>query len=508
MSVTVVPTNRTVKTLKYVGTHASRFMPALLFPGRHADTPRGILCVADRYSILLARAHERAVAFLQSLPDRPVSASRSFADLLRDLEGAVPEGPGDPVEALDGLAARLEPGLVASAGPRYFGFVTGGSYPEAVAADWLVSAWDQNTAYFVMSPAMAALEVCTARWILDVLQLPAESSVGFVTGAHAANVTALAAARHEVLRRARWDVEALGLQGAPQLTLIAGEEAHVSIHAACRLIGIGSRTILRVATDSHGRMRPDALEWALSASSGPTIVCAQAGNVNTGACDPLTEIAELARERGAWLHVDGAFGLWAAASPRHRHLLPGAAAADSWTTDAHKWLNVPYDSGIVIVRHAAAHRAAMSQAAAYLIPAEGEQRDGSDWTPEASRRARVVPIHMVLRTLGRSGLADLVDRCCSLARRMADCLRATPGAQVLNEVVLNQVLVRFISQSGENVTPAVIAAVQESGVCWCGGTRWAGEPAMRISVSNWQTSDADIDRSADAIASAISSASR
>ena len=323
-----------------------------------------------------------------------------------------------------------------------------------------------------------------------------------MTGAHTANVTALAAARHEVLRRARWDVESLGLQGAPQLTVIAGEEAHASIHAACRMIGVGSRTIMRVATDEQGRMRPDALEWALSATSGPTIVCAQVGNVNTGACDPLVEIGELTRENGAWLHIDGAFGLWAAASPAYRRLVSGLADADSWTTDGHKWLNVPYDSGIVIVRHPAAHRAAMSQAAAYLPPGQGEQRDGTDWVPEASRRARAVPIYAVLRMLGRSGLADLVDRCCRLAVRMADRLWDTPGVQVLNEVVLNQVLVRFSSPSGPtggNITNDVIAAVQAAGVCWCGGTMWAGAPAMRISISNWRTSEDDIDRSAASI---------
>ena len=470
-----------------------------------ADTSRGHVCVADPYSALLTRAHERALSFLDSLPERAVSPRVAFRDLVRELDGPVPDGPVDPLEALEALATRIEPGLVASPGPRYFGFVTGGAYPQALAADWLVSAWDQNCALYVMSPAMAALEACTARWILELLGLPPESSVGFVTGAHAANVTALASARHEVLRRAQWDVEALGLQGAPQVTIIAGEEAHASIAAACRLIGLGSRTILRVATDSHGRMRPNALEWALTASAGPTIVCAQAGNVNTGACDPLTEIAELVHERGAWLHVDGAFGLWAAAAPRYRHLVAGVAAADSWTTDGHKWLNVPYDSGIVMVRHPAAHRASMSQSAAYLIPGEGDQRDGSDWALEASRRARVVPLHLVLRTLGRSGIADVVERCCRLAKRMAERLRATPGVQLLNDVVLNQVLVRFINRAGENVTAAVTAAVQDGGVCWCGGTQWAGESAMRVSISNWQTTDSDIDGSADAIASAISS---
>ena len=448
---------------------------------------------------LLAHAHEQALEFLNSLPDRPVAPRASFEELTAALGGPLPEAPQDPVAIVRDLSSRLEPGMVANAGPRYFGFVTGGSYPVAVAADWLVSAWDQNAALHVMSPGISALEACTARWILDLLGLPEQSSVGFVTGAHTANVTALASARHEVLRRARWDVESLGLQGAPQLTVIAGEEAHSSIHAACRMIGVGSRTIMRVATDAQGRMRPDALEWALSATSGPTIVCAQVGNVNTGACDPLVEIGELTRENGAWLHIDGAFGLWAAASPAYRRLVAGLADADSWTTDAHKWLNVPYDSGIVIVRHPAAHRAAMSQTAAYLTPGQGEQRDGTDWVPEASRRARVVPVYAVLCMLGRSGLADLVHRCCRLAARMADRIWNTPGVQVLNEVVLNQVLVRFTSPAGENVTNAVMAAVQSGGVCWCGGTIWGGAPAMRISISNWRTSDDDIDQSAEAI---------
>jgi glutamate/tyrosine decarboxylase-like PLP-dependent enzyme len=478
------------------------------FRSRVSDFPRRYsienTSVADRYQPLLTLAYERALAYLQTLPERPVRARDAFDELARALGGSLPDGPEDPSAVLDALVNRLDPGLVASPGPRYFGFVTGGSYPEAVAADWLVSAWDQNVGLHVMSPGMSALEACTARWVLDVLGLPEDASVGFVTGAHTANVTALAAARHEMLRRARWDVEAMGLQGAPQLTVIAGEEAHASIHAACRMIGVGSRTIIRVATDGQGRMRPDALEWALSASSGPTIVCAQAGNVNTGACDPFPEIGELTRDRGAWLHVDGAFGLWAAASPQLRHLLQGVGDADSWATDGHKWLNVPYDSGIVIVRHAAAHRAAMSQVAAYLIPAQGEQRDGSDWTLESSRRARAVPIYVVLRTLGRSGLAELVNRCCRLAKRLAERLRATPGAQVLNDVVLNQVLVRFSGRSGANVTDDVIAAVQSGGVCWCGGTSWGGEPAMRVSISNWQTTDADIDRSATFVAEAVS----
>jgi glutamate/tyrosine decarboxylase-like PLP-dependent enzyme len=451
------------------------------------------------YDPVLSRAYARAIAYLGALQTRPVRPTATYEEIASALGGEFPDRPGDEERTLDEIADQIERGLVASPGPRYFGFVTGGSYPVAVAADWLVSAWDQNATLHVMSPAMSAVEACTARWILQALDLPAASSVGFVTGAHMANVTALAAARHEILHRARWDVEAMGLNGAPPLTVIAGEEAHSSVFAACRMIGIGSRTVLRVATDSQGRMRPDALEWALSASSGPTIVCAQAGNVNTGAFDPLTPIAELTREHGAWLHVDGAFGLWAAGSPRYRHLASGVERADSWTTDAHKWLNVPYDSGIVIVRHPAAHRAAMSQTAAYLIPADGEQRDGGDWAPEASRRARAFPVYVVLRTLGRSGLATLVDRCCTLARRMADALRHTSGVQILNDVVLNQVLVRFLSPAGENITTDVIANVQAAGVCWCGGTSWSGAPAMRISISNWSTSDEDVDRSAASI---------
>jgi glutamate/tyrosine decarboxylase-like PLP-dependent enzyme len=479
--------------------------PPINNPGRELCAGTTEIDVNHSYEPLLRDAYARALAFLESLPDRRVGPDATFADLSAGLGGPLPDASTDPTHVIGDLASRLEPGLVASAGPRYFGFVTGGSYPAAVAADWLVSAWDQNTALHVMSPAMSALEACAARWILEILGLPEDSSVGFVTGAHMANVTALAAARHEMLRRARWDVEALGLQGAPHLTVITGEEAHASIHAACRMIGVGTRTLLRVATDGQGRMRPDALEWALSATSGPTIVCAQAGNVNTGACDPLPEIAELTRDQGAWLHIDGAFGLWAAASPARRRLVAGLPDADSWATDGHKWLNVPYDSGIVIVRHAAAHRAAMSQTADYLIPAEGEQRDGSDWTPESSRRARALPLYVVLRTLGRAGVADLVDRCCRLAARMADRLRDAPGTHILNEVVLNQVLVRFTTSSGENSTPEVIRAIQDAGVCWCGGTSWAGGAAMRISISNWQTRDEDIDRSADAIVGAAAS---
>jgi glutamate/tyrosine decarboxylase-like PLP-dependent enzyme len=460
------------------------------------------------YEPVLAVAHTRALQFLARLAERPVNATATLSELLSSLGGPLPDEGTDPSAVIDALARDAEPGIVSTAGPRYFGFVTGGSYPVAVAADWLVSAWDQNGGLFVMSPAVSALEQVTMRWILDALSLPPASSVGFVTGAHTANIAALAAARHEVLRRAGWDVEKHGLQGAPRVTVIAGAEAHSSIPAACRLVGFGSATIVQVAADNQGRMRVDALDAALSSTSGPRIVCAQAGNVNTGASDPFTEIAERTRAHDAWLHVDGAFGLWAAASRYRRQQVAGVEAADSWTTDAHKWLNVPYDSGIVIVAHPAAHRAAMSQRAAYLIPGVGEQRDGMDWTLEASRRARVVPLYAVLRSLGRDGLETLVEHCCRIAARMANQLRNAPGVTLLNDVVLNQLLVRFSNERGENITSDVIAAVQAGGECWCGGTAWEGQPAMRISVSSWKTSEADADRSVAAIVRAVDVTSR
>jgi glutamate/tyrosine decarboxylase-like PLP-dependent enzyme len=446
----------------------------------------------------LKRASEIAGEYLDRVPERRVNARDTASGLSRALGGPLPDGPQDPVRVIEALATAVEPGLVASAGPRYFGFVTGGSVPVAVAADWLVSAWDQNAGLNVMSPAIAAIEDVAAGWLLDLFTLPKHSSVGFVTGAHMANVTALAAARHEVLRRVGWDVEARGLQGAPRVHVLAGAEAHVSVAAACRMIGLGAETVTRVAADDQGRMQPDDLERTLERSDGPTIVCAQVGNVNTGACDDVGAIADLTHARSGWVHVDGAFGLWAAAARPYRRLVAGVERADSWTTDGHKWLNVPYDSGIVCVGHPAAHRASMSQTAAYLIRAEGDARDGMDWVPEASRRARVVPIYATLRTLGRSGIEELVVRCCRLASRAADRLRGATGVRVLNDVVLNQVLARF-DRSGSNVTDDVIAQVQREDVCWVGGTTWTGQRAMRLSVSGWRTTEADIDRSVDAI---------
>lgn len=424
---------------------------------------------------------------------------------LRDvLGGPLPEAPEDPLATIDRLADGAAPGLVASPGPRYFGFVTGGSVPAALAADWLTSAWDQNSAFGVMSPAAAVAEEVAAGWLLEVLELPASASVGFVTGAQMANTTCLAAARHAVLGRTGWDVEQLGLIGGPPLRVIAAAETHVTVFVALRYLGLGAPTTI-VAADDQGRMIAGDLERALEGdNTTPTIVCAQAGNVNTGATDPLERIAAACRDAGAWLHVDGAFGLWAAAAPGRRAQVAGAALADSWATDGHKWLNVPYDCGIAITAHPQAHRAAMTMTAAYLVAGDGI-RDGADWAPEASRRARAFTVWAALRSLGRNGIADLVECCCALAERMARRLAEDPGVEILNEVILNQVLVRFRRPDGGDAdafTDAVIRRVQDDGVCWAGGTVWRDVHAMRISVSNWSTTEADIDISAAAILAA------
>lgn len=444
---------------------------------------------------LLDAARRHAGAFLDSTDTRRVFPPTPFHELVTSLGGPLPERGEDPSAIIDRLARVADRGLVATPGPRYFGFVTGGSLPAAVAAEWLTSAWDQNAALNVMSPFSAAVEHVAAGWLLDVLGLPATATVGFVTGATMANVTGLAAARHEVLRRVGWDVEALGLQGAPRITVVAGAEAHSSLRSAVRLVGLGASNIVAVDADDQGRMIPEALRRVLEAVTGPLIVCAQSGNVNTGAFDPLDPIVDLAHAKGGWVHVDGAFGLWAAASPALKPLVTGVAGADSWALDGHKWLNVPYDCGFAIVAHPAAHRAAMSQTAAYLLAADGAERDGMDWTPEASRRARGNAVYAALCSLGRRGLAELIDRCCACARRLAAGVREEPGLAVINEVVLNQVLLRFHSAQRENITRAVTAAIQQSGVLWAGGTTVRGEPALRVSVSGWKTTEDDVDRS-------------
>ena len=452
---------------------------------------------------ILHWAAERAIGFLETVPERPLAIGVSVDELRAALGGTLPEQGDDPRHALERLVAGAEPGLMATPGPRYFGFVIGGTLPQTIASQWLAAAWDQNAFSYVMSPAAAVVEEVAAGWLLDVLGLPSTASVGFVTGATAANLTCLAAARHAVLADAGWDVEERGLYGAPEIVVVVGEEAHATLFAGLRLLGMGASRVIRVEADDQGRMRSDALRSALAASDGPMIVCAQAGNVNTGASDPFAAIAAMTRGRGAWLHVDGAFGAWAAAAPDRRHLVAGIELADSWAVDGHKWLNVPQDAGYAIVAHPDAHLAAMSIKAPYLQRAGEDRRDSGDWVPDSSRRARGLDTWVALRTLGRSGVAELIERCCRLARRMADRLAAETGVIVLNDVALNQVLVRFPvgddDAAGDARTDAVVAAVQADGTCWLGGTRWHGLAAMRVAVSNWSTTEADIDRSADAI---------
>jgi len=453
----------------------------------------------------LGRALAIARQYIASRRDRPVWPSTTLDDLRQALGTPLADGPTAPLTVVEQLARAAEPGLVTTTGPRYFGFVTGGALPATVAADWLAAAWDQNAGLYVMSPAGAVAEEVAGAWVAELLGLPENVSIAFTTGCHMANFTALAAARHEVLRRAGWDVESDGLQRAPRLRVVAGNEVHVSVIGALRTLGVGSREVVRVDADDQGRMRPDALAKTLTAENGPTIVCAQAGNVNTGAFDPFEAIADLCRDHGAWLHVDGAFGLWAGASTALRHHVQGVARADSWATDAHKWLNVPYDSGLAFTVHPAAHRAALSVSAAYLVRSAEEPREPMDWTPESSRRARGFAVYAALRELGRTGVEAMIDRCCRLALRFADQLRAEPRLRVLNQVVLNQVLVRVEPGSGDadRATRETIRRVQEERVCWLGGTRWHDMDAMRISVSNWSTTEADVDRSVESIIRAV-----
>jgi glutamate/tyrosine decarboxylase-like PLP-dependent enzyme len=447
----------------------------------------------DPLSDLLRLTSDYATQFLGTLDERPVHPTASFEELCATLGGPLPDRGADDEDVVAQLIAGGEPGVVGSQTGRYFGFVFGSALPAAVAADWLATAWDQNAFSVVTSPIAAALEQVAAEWLVELLGLPEGVSTGFVTGAQGANTTGLAAARGHVLAAAGWDVGREGLNGAPRLRVLAGAERHVTIDRSLRLLGLGGVEV--VPADEQGRMRADALRDALGAGEGPTIVCAQAGNVNTGASDPLAEIADACAAAGAWLHVDGAFGLWAAASPRHRHLVEGHERADSWATDAHKWLNVPYDCGLVFCRHPEAHGDAMAVAASYLQRADG--RSPSDWVPESSRRARGFAVWAALKALGRDGVAELVDRCCAHATRFAERLGDEDGVEILNDVVLNQVLVRF--GDDDEVTREVVRRVQEDGTCWLGGTDWQGRAAMRISVSSFRTTAEDVERSAAAI---------
>lgn len=434
-----------------------------------------------------------AADFVETLGERPIREEAGVDELYAALGGPLPEAGVEPEAVIASLAEAAEPGLVGIPSGRYFGFVIGGAVPAAVAADWLTSAWDQNAGLYVGGPSAAVVEEVARGWLAHLLGLPPQVSVAYVTGCQMAHVTALAAARHHVLAQAGWDVAAGGLAGSPPIRVVVGEKRHATVDRALRLLGIGASSLAVVPADDQGRMVVSELP---DLTGGPTIVCGQAGEVNTGAFDDLDAIADAAAGTGAWFHVDGAFGLWAAASPRLGHLVRGVERADSWATDCHKWLNVPYDSGVAFCANPEAHRAAMSVVASYLVHAtDPQRRDEVDWTPEFSRRARGFAVYAAIRSLGRFGIAEMVERCCEHARLFAQLLEAG-GATILNDVVLNQVLVRF--GDGEQ-TRETIARVQQDGTCWLGGTEWAGQHAMRISVSNWRTTTGDVERSAAAI---------
>jgi glutamate/tyrosine decarboxylase-like PLP-dependent enzyme len=439
---------------------------------------------------ILEDAAARARNYLSGLPERSVAPTAAALARLGSLEAPLPETGSDPATVLARLDEIVSPATMAMAGPRFFGFVIGGSLPAAMAANWLATAWDQNTGLHAVTPGTAEVERVALDWLLDLLDLPRDAAGAFVTGATVANLTALAAARHRTLANAGWAVEADGLFGAPPVTVVVGEEVHPTVLKALGVLGLGRRRIVRVPVDGQGRMQASALPRM----QGPTIVCVQAGNVNSGAFDPIAEVIDRAHAAGAWVHVDGAFGLWARSAPARAHLAAGAERADSWATDAHKWLNVPYDSGVAFVRDAEALRAAMAVTAEYL-PTEGGLRNPSDYTPELSRRARGVDIWAAVASLGRAGVADMIERCCRHAGRFAAGLREE-GFEILNDVVLNQVLVSFGTPER---TRAVVAALQQDGTCWCGTTQWQGRAAMRISVCSWATTDADVERSIEAI---------
>jgi glutamate/tyrosine decarboxylase-like PLP-dependent enzyme len=445
---------------------------------------------------LFHQVADYAADFAETLDTRPVGEQAGTDEMYASLGGPLPEDGLDEAAVIASLVEASEPGLVASQSGRYFGFVVGGSLPAATAADWLATAWDVNAGGWVLGPAAMTVEEVARGWLAELLGLPSGVSGGFVSGCQMAHVTALAAARHHVLAEAGWNVAQDGLAGAPPIRVVVGGQRHVTIDRALRLLGIGASSLVVVPSDEQGRMRVEELP---DLAGAPTIVCGQAGEVNTGAFDDLEAIADAVQGTGAWFHVDGAFGLWAGASPSLRHLVRGSERADSWATDFHKWLNVPYDSGIALCAHPDAHREAMSATAAYIVLQEDpRRRDSVDWTPEFSRRARGFAVYAALRSLGRNGVAELVDRSCARARLFAELLDAG-GATILNEVVLNQVLVRF---GDGDTTREVIRRVQEDGTCWLGGTEWQGEHAIRISVSNWRTTEEDVERSVAAILAA------
>jgi glutamate/tyrosine decarboxylase-like PLP-dependent enzyme len=451
---------------------------------------------------VLERAAELGIEYVESVPDRPVRPLASIEEVQATFEAPLPDKPQDGLDVIEALARDADPGLTQMASGRFFGFVIGGALPVTLAADWLTSAWDQNVALALPTPAAAVVEDVAGRWLKDLLGIPEHASFALVTGCQMAHWTALAAARNHLLAQAGHDVEADGLAGGPAIRVIAGEKRHGTLDRAIRFLGLGIGSIRLVPSDSQGRMIVDALPDELARSSGPTIVCAQFGEVNTGAFDDLNAIADAVEGTGSWLHVDGAFGLWAAASPELRHLTAGVERADSWATDAHKWLNVPYDSGVAFCAHPEAHRTALGIRSVYLTHADAA-RDPVDWTPEHSRRARGFTVYAALRALGRSGVAELVERTCLRAREIAAGLAEIPGSEMLNDVVLNQVLLRFET---DEETDRVIASIQDGGEAWLGGTTWDDRRAIRISVSNWQTSKNDVARCVEAFRSARATA--
>ncbi len=454
---------------------------------------------------LFAKAMDHAAAYRQSLAEDPRPPGVSYRDMVERYCEPLPEAGMDPGEVIDSLATLAAPGLMPMAGPRFFGWVIGASHPVGVAADWLVSAWGQNKGYHSPTPSTSAIEAVAERWLLEILDLPPGSSVGFATGATVANGTALAAARTGVLLQAGWDPDADGLFDAPAVEVLIGADAHSSVFSSLQLIGFGYRRVTKIDTDAQGRMLPQALERALLGKTGPKIVIAQAGQINTGGFDPFADIVAVAKAAGAWVHVDGAFGLWARAAPTLRHLTEGIEAADSWVTDGHKWLQVPYDCGFAIVRDRTLHQRAMTQWSSYLPTISQGDRVPSALVPELSRRARGVPVYALLKTLGRQGVADMGERHCALARQFAMQLQEEPGIRVMNEVSLNQVIINFghgDAASRRAATEAVICRVQQDGTCFAAGADWRGDWVMRLSVISGETAANDIDRSAAAIIAA------
>jgi glutamate/tyrosine decarboxylase-like PLP-dependent enzyme len=449
---------------------------------------------------LLRRAAELAADHLDTLDTRAVYPQVTVDELTERIDVPLPDGPTNPADVLEELARALEPGIVASQSGRYFGFVVGSSLPAALAADVLVSTWDQNLGLLALGPSALVAENTAGAWAKDLLGIPEHASFAFVTGCQTAHFTCLAAARQHVLAAVGWDVAERGLAGSPPITVLVGAMRHSTIDRSLRYLGIGRTQIHALDALPDGRLDPTALTAALADAVGPTIVCAQAGEVNTGVFDDLEAVADAVEGTSAWLHVDGAFGLWAAAAPSLCHLLAGSERADSWATDAHKWLNVPYDCGIAFCVHPDAHREAMTAQAVYLMREADVIREPMDWTPEHSRRARAVPVYAALRQLGRSGVADLVERSCARARRFASGIRELPGCEVLNDVVLNQVLFRFADDA---TTTGALAAVQAGGEAWMSGTEWDGRPAIRLSVSSWRTTERDVDRAVAAFAAAL-----